>query len=93
VVGALFADLVGLTTLAEATTPEDLMALLRDVHGRMEAEFRDDARRTRTKPLTHPAGRCSIRLSLVDVRPAPSEAGRPVVRSPRNGAERHPCVT
>jgi adenylate cyclase len=38
VVGVLFADLVGFTTLAEAMTPEDLMAMLRDFHGRMEEE-------------------------------------------------------
>jgi adenylate cyclase len=38
VVGVLFADLVGFTTLAEAMDPEDLMAMLRDFHGRMEEE-------------------------------------------------------
>jgi adenylate cyclase len=38
VVGVLFADLVGFTTLAEAMTPEDLMAMLRDFHGHMEEE-------------------------------------------------------
>jgi adenylate cyclase len=37
-VGVLFADLVGFTTMAEAMTPEDVMALLRELHGRMEAE-------------------------------------------------------
>ena len=37
-VGVLFADLVGFTTLAEAMTPEEVMALLRDLHGRMEEE-------------------------------------------------------
>src|SRR5215510_5080456 len=35
-VGVLFADLVGFTTMAEAMTPEEVMALLRDFHGRME---------------------------------------------------------
>jgi adenylate cyclase len=35
-VGVLFADLVGFTTLAEDMTPEEVMALLRDFHGRME---------------------------------------------------------
>jgi adenylate cyclase len=40
-VGALFADLVGFTTLAEDMTPEEVMSLLRDFHGRMEdAVFR-----------------------------------------------------
>jgi adenylate cyclase len=40
-VGALFADLVGFTTLAEDMTPEEVMGLLRDFHGRMEdAVFR-----------------------------------------------------
>jgi adenylate cyclase len=34
----LFADLVGFTTMAEAMTPEEVMALLRDLHGRMEEE-------------------------------------------------------
>jgi adenylate cyclase len=38
VVGVLFADLVGFTTLAEAMSPEDVMAMLRDFHGRMEEE-------------------------------------------------------
>ena len=38
VVGVLFADLVGFTTLAEAMTPEDVMAMLRNFHGRMEEE-------------------------------------------------------
>jgi adenylate cyclase len=38
VVGVLFADLVGFTTMAEEMTPEDVMALLRDFHGRMEEE-------------------------------------------------------
>ena len=38
VVGVLFADLVGFTTLAETMAPEDLMAMLRDFHGRMEEE-------------------------------------------------------
>jgi adenylate cyclase len=37
-VGVLFADLVGFTTMAEAMTPEEVMALLRDLHGRMEEE-------------------------------------------------------
>jgi adenylate cyclase len=37
-VGVLFADLVGFTTLAEAMTPEEVMGLLRDLHGRMEEE-------------------------------------------------------
>ena len=37
-VGVLFADLVGFTTLAEASSPEEVMALLRDFHGRMEEE-------------------------------------------------------
>jgi adenylate cyclase len=37
-VGVLFADLVGFTTMAEEMTPEDVMALLRDFHGRMEEE-------------------------------------------------------
>jgi adenylate cyclase len=37
-VGALFADLVGFTTLAEDMTPEEVMALLRAFHGRMEDE-------------------------------------------------------
>jgi adenylate cyclase len=37
-VGALFADLVGFTTLAEDMTPEQVMAMLRDFHGRMEDE-------------------------------------------------------
>jgi adenylate cyclase len=35
-VGVLFADLVGFTTLAEDMTPEEVMALLRAFHGRME---------------------------------------------------------
>jgi adenylate cyclase len=35
-VGVLFADLVGFTTMAEAMSPEEVMALLRDFHGRME---------------------------------------------------------
>ena len=35
-VGVLFADLVGFTTMAEAMTPEEVMAVLRDFHGRME---------------------------------------------------------
>jgi adenylate cyclase len=35
-VGVLFADLVGFTTMAEEMTPEEVMALLRDFHGRME---------------------------------------------------------
>ena len=34
----LFADLVGFTSLAEDMTPEEVMALLRDFHGRMEEE-------------------------------------------------------
>jgi adenylate cyclase len=37
-VGVLFADLVGFTTMAEEMTPEDVMALLRAFHGRMEEE-------------------------------------------------------
>ncbi|HEX6078623.1 MAG TPA: adenylate/guanylate cyclase domain-containing protein [Methylomirabilota bacterium] len=37
-VGVLFADLVGFTTMAEEMTPEDVMTLLRDFHGRMEEE-------------------------------------------------------
>src|SRR5438552_5801563 len=37
-VGVLFADLVGFTTMAEEMTPEEVMALLRDFHGRMEDE-------------------------------------------------------
>jgi adenylate cyclase len=37
-VGVLFADLVGFTTMAEEMTPEDVMAMLRAFHGRMEAE-------------------------------------------------------
>ncbi len=37
-VGALFADLAGFTTLAESMTPEEVMALLRGFHGRMEDE-------------------------------------------------------
>lgn len=35
-VGVLFADLVGFTTMAEEMTPEQVMAMLRDFHGRME---------------------------------------------------------
>jgi len=35
-VGVLFADLVGFTALAEDMAPEEVMALLRDFHGRME---------------------------------------------------------
>jgi adenylate cyclase len=35
-VGVLFADLVGFTTLAESVSPEEVMALLRGFHGRME---------------------------------------------------------
>ena len=38
VVGVLFADLMGFTTMAEEMTPEEVMALLRDFHGRMEEE-------------------------------------------------------
>jgi adenylate cyclase len=34
----LFADLVGFTSMAEGMTPEEVMALLRDFHGRMEEE-------------------------------------------------------
>ena len=42
-VGVLFADLVGFTTMAEEMTPEEVMTLLRDFHGRMEEEvFRHD---------------------------------------------------
>jgi adenylate cyclase len=37
-VGVLFADLVGFTTLAESMTPEEVMAMLRGFHGRMEDE-------------------------------------------------------
>src|SRR2546421_523850 len=37
-VGVLFADLVGFTTMAEDMTPEEVMTLLRDFHGRMEDE-------------------------------------------------------
>ena len=37
-VGVLFADLVGFTSMAEDMTPEAVMAMLRDFHGRMEAE-------------------------------------------------------
>jgi adenylate cyclase len=37
-VGVLFADLVGFTTLAESMTPEQVMAMLRGFHGRMEDE-------------------------------------------------------
>jgi adenylate cyclase len=37
-VGVLFADLVGFTSLAEEMTPEDVMAMLRAFHGRMEEE-------------------------------------------------------
>ena len=37
-VGVLFADLVGFTSMAEEMTPEEVMALLRDFHGRMEEE-------------------------------------------------------
>jgi adenylate cyclase len=37
-VGVLFADLVGFTTLAETMSPEDVMAMLRAFHGRMEEE-------------------------------------------------------
>ena len=37
-VGELFADLVGFTTMAEAMTPEEVMAMLRAFHGRMEEE-------------------------------------------------------
>jgi adenylate cyclase len=37
-VGVLFADLAGFTTLAEEMAPEEVMALLRAFHGRMEDE-------------------------------------------------------
>jgi adenylate cyclase len=37
-VGVLFADLVGFTSMAEDMTPEEVLAMLRDFHGRMEAE-------------------------------------------------------
>jgi adenylate cyclase len=37
-VGVLFADLVGFTTLAESMTPEEVLALLRGFHARMEDE-------------------------------------------------------
>jgi len=37
-VGVLFADLVGFTTMAEDMTPEEVMAMLRAFHGRMEDE-------------------------------------------------------
>jgi len=38
IVSVLFADLVGFTTLAEEMTPEEVMAMLRAFHGRMEEE-------------------------------------------------------
>jgi adenylate cyclase len=42
-VGVLFADLVGFTTMAEDMTPEEVMTLLCDFHGRMEEiVFRHD---------------------------------------------------
>jgi adenylate cyclase len=42
-VGVLFADLVGFTTMAEDMTPEEVMTMLRDFHGRMEEiVFRHD---------------------------------------------------
>jgi adenylate cyclase len=37
-VAVLFADIVGFTTLAEASPPEDVMSMLREFHSRMEAE-------------------------------------------------------
>jgi adenylate cyclase len=37
-VGVLFADVMGFTTMAEEMTPEEVMALLRDFHARMEEE-------------------------------------------------------
>ena len=37
-VAVLFADLVGFTSRSEAMSPEDVLALLREFHGRMEAE-------------------------------------------------------
>ena len=37
-VGVLFADLVGFTTMAEEMTPEEVLTMLRDFHGRMEEE-------------------------------------------------------
>jgi adenylate cyclase len=37
-VGVLFADLVGFTAMAEDMAPEEVMALLRAFHGRMEEE-------------------------------------------------------
>ena len=37
-VAVLFADLVGFTAMAEEMTPEEVLALLRDFHGRMEEE-------------------------------------------------------
>src|SRR6185436_19966050 len=37
-VGVLFADLVGFTTMAEAMPPEEVMAMLRAFHGRLEEE-------------------------------------------------------
>jgi len=37
-VAVLFADLVGFTTRSEAMSPEDVLDLLREFHGRMEAE-------------------------------------------------------
>ncbi len=37
-VGVLFADIVGFTRFAESARPEQVMDLLRDFHGRMEAE-------------------------------------------------------
>jgi adenylate cyclase len=44
-VGVLFADVMGFTTMAEEMTPEEVMALLRDFHARMEEEvFRHGGR-------------------------------------------------
>ena len=37
-VAVMFVDIVGFTSLAESMPPEQVMALLRDFHGRMEAE-------------------------------------------------------
>jgi adenylate cyclase len=37
-VGVLFADIVGFTTISETTPPEQVMALLRDFHSRMEEQ-------------------------------------------------------
>ena len=55
-VGVLFADLVGFTTMAEEMTPEEVMALLRDFHGRMEEMV---FRRTGAVSRSSSAMRCS----------------------------------